>query len=308
MEKVLSYFGFLAWSILGLSTSFCFAEFGGGSLPPEVIKEILSNLNGKDLNNAAHLNTKCRDKAYEIDNKHWKTLADNVDTILKKYGDFIQLPSGDLISPVAPTQQLWVRVMRNNPSYFKRKKYCPDTYKAVVVNGTTIGMCPDFQVEKVRAVNKKRKNSDVELIAELNRIYRKAGLNVEFRRPTREEYDWADTEGGANPKVWNDPYLGKLMPYWHVSSKDPRDLNKRSPSGDHQLRSVFDNSPNAWGFRRSGVREWVEDKMKRGSHKGLVGGSWFDEPKYADSNYIDSSKPSCRWSNIGPAHLVRIQK
>jgi hypothetical protein len=165
-------------------------------------------------------------------------------------------------------------------------------------------MCPDFPMESVIAVNQGLKDSDVELMAELSRIYRNAGLSVEFRRATREEYNWADTEGGAAPKTEHDPHLGKAIAYFQISDKDPDDLTKPSPSGENQPRSILKNAPNAFGFRRSGVWEWVEDMD--GSIRGLVGGCWDFDPRYVVSGCQNASLPDYRCHSIGPSRLVRI--
>jgi hypothetical protein len=93
-------------------------------------------------------------------------LEEKVEAIMKKFGEFIPLSSNpewadskDEISPVGTTQELWVEVMGNNPSSFKEMKYCPDTYKEVLTHGVRVGMCPDFPVETVGAVNPEEKCS-----------------------------------------------------------------------------------------------------------------------------------------------------
>jgi hypothetical protein len=229
---------------------------------------------------------------------------------MNKFGEFIPLPKDGSISPVAPTQELWVEVMRNNPSFFKEKKYCPDTYREVVKNGKRIGMCPDFPMDTIIPVSEGKKDSDVEFIAQMNLIYQNAGLDVSFRRATGDEYRWAESEGGNNPKSAEDRDLWKFFPYGEISDRDPRDLLKPSPSGEHQPRSMVDNAPNGFGFRRSGVWEWVEDMLSPDSkYRNFVGGSWSKGyPGYSASGDPESGKPVRRSSMIGPARLVKMKE
>jgi hypothetical protein len=245
--------------------------------------------------------------------KTWYQLKVNrIEGIMNQFGAFIPLSlnsewsnSKDAISPVAPTQELWVEVLGVNPAYFKEKKYCPDTYKEVGVNGVKIGMCPDFPVERVIAIDRGNKDSDEEFMAALKRIYTQAGLHVEFRRPTYAEYDWADTEGGTRPKLATDPDFGKATPNCDISNKDPLDLTKPSPSGDEQPRSMLMNAPNAFGFRRSGVWEWIHEDIVS-SKRSVVGGSWYDFPKHAVSGYRDWFRQNLLANSVGPSRLVKI--
>jgi hypothetical protein len=269
--------------------------------PSEVIGTIASCLSPSDFELFQN----------EEASKTWYQFKVNrIEAIMNKFGDFIPFSlnpewsdSKDAISPVAPTQELWAEVLGVNRARFKEKRYCPDTYKEVVVNGVTIGMCPDFPMESVIAVDQGKKDSDVEFMAALELIYSNAGLKVEFRRSTRAEYLWADTEGGTSPKLAHDPDLGKATPYWQISNKDPKNLSNPSHSGVRQPRSIFDNAPNAFGFRRSGVWEWVEDMD--GSFRGLVGGGWSFNPELAESGFRYSSRPDSRWFYFGPSRLVR---
>jgi hypothetical protein len=319
MNKFVSCYWAISMAVFVLNAPTSFAGFGDGNLPPEMIKEVFTYLKGPDLNTVAHVDVESRDIAHEVDNEHWKAKAAKVDAILNKFGDFIALSgnpkwsdSKDSISPVAPTQELWIEVLGSNPAHFREKKYCPEpgAHRIVLIRGKPVEMCVDFPVDSVIAVDQGKKDSDVEFMAALKRIYSKAGLEVEFRRPTREEYHWADTEGETSPKVGNDPDLGKATPYWEISNKDPKNLSNPSPSGAHQPRSIWDNAPNAFGFRRSGVWEWVEDMDVSG--RGLVGGCWHGSPRYAASGYRGSVSPDYRlsdWlSDFGPARLVRTQK
>jgi hypothetical protein len=103
--------------------------------PSEVLETIASYLSSSDFELFQN----------EDASKTWYQLKVNrIEAIMNQFGDFIPLSlnpewsdSKDAISPVAPTQELWVEVLGVNPARFKEKKYCPDTYKEVVANGVT---------------------------------------------------------------------------------------------------------------------------------------------------------------------------
>jgi len=278
-------------------------------LPDELVAEIASNLSGKDIQALSSTKRTCLDAINEnaalIKYKKAFPLVQKIEALMNKFGAPIALPGGGYINAIDTTQELWVTVMGNNPSMFKERKYCPDTYSEISVKGTLIGMCPDFPMDCVKAQSSGAKNSDEEYIAKLNGLYRDAGLDAKFRRATRAEYYFADTENGANPKRADDPDLGKYMPFLHISDKDPHDLTKPSPSGKEQPRSIADNAPNSLGFRRAGNWVWVEDMD--GSTRGLVGGSWINNPERAASGYRHSDRPEYQWGHIGPARLVRTR-
>jgi hypothetical protein len=219
----------------------------------------------------------------------WKGKVNQIETLLKS-NQFISLPQGGAISPLPVTQELWVEVMGNNPSQFKEKKHCPETYKEIKVDGKSIGMCPDFAPDRILAVSRGKKDSDLEFIQKLNQIYKNAGLKTKFRRQTRKEFAWADTAGEKAPKSANDPLLKKFTPYREISN---------------QPRSIMTNEPNTLGFRRSGSWEWAQDKD--GSYQALVGGSWFNYPAYVASGFRYSNSPRNRSYLIGSSRLVRIK-
>lgn len=275
--------------------------------PGEVIETIASQLRPSDCEVCQNDQAKALWKR-EVS----RAQVNRLEGMMRKYGDWISLPQGGKMSPVAPTQEFWVEVMENNPSKFKDQIYCQDTYREAVIHGKVIGMCPDFPMEQVSAINRGLKNSDIELIARLNQIYQAAGYPVRFRRQTKDEYHWADTEGGANPKLSEDAflpaqdprYLGRFTPFWEISHLDIEDPSRRCHSEENQPRSMMLNAPNAYGFRRSGVWEWTQDRD--GPLRILVGGSWHVHFYGASSGYLFSALPRHSFPYVGPGHLVRF--
>ena len=228
-----------------------------------------------------------------------------IEAILKEFGGFILLPAkitptGGAIAASGVSQKLWVEVMGNNPSKFKERKYCPDTYVEVTVDGKIIGMCPTLPMDKVAAESKGERDSDEEFIGSLNQIYEKAGLPTRFRRQTRAEYGFADTADGKEPKTDTQADLKDYTPYYEISNQA-----SFAPSGERQPRSILNNKANTVGFRRSGNWEWADDRD--GSDRALVGGGWCSNPVNAASGYRFALVPTLRHDRIGPSRLVRTQ-
>lgn len=310
-------------------------------LPDEIQIKILSNLNPADLKCAAESNVKFFQIARTKRVKQaafvngYKEQVKKIEELMNRFGSFIPLSgnndwknSNEAIAAAGVDQELFVTVMKHNPSKFKELKYCPNTHKVVFIDGAWVEMCPDFPVDSVSAQSRGVKDSDEELIERMNEIYHKAGLNIQFRRPTRAEYNWADTVGGVHPKVANNAddlvELGAAMPHMKISDRDPRnpqDATRTSPSKERQPRSMFDNAPNLLGFRRSGVWEWVgkgsqpdassgnSGESEYDPNFGIVGGSWGDDPGFAVSGFWppDEPGPEYRWAGIGSARFVRTQ-
>src|ERR1700675_2636305 len=121
-------------SLLSLaSLTWIAPSFAGlGDLPEDLTQEIFSHLSSEDLKAVASVKKGFFSVAQQVNSTRWKAKAKKVGEIMGKFGPFITLSNGDGICPVAPTQELWVKVMENSPSVYKEEKYCPDTYKTVV--------------------------------------------------------------------------------------------------------------------------------------------------------------------------------
>ena len=193
-------------------------------------------------------------------------------------------------------QEFYVFLLKKNPSGFKERKYCPDTYKEIIVKDEVIGMCPDLPVERLKSEGI---GSDQELIDELNFIYRNAGLATRFEATTRAQFHYADTVGGTEPKLMTQANIAKLSQYTPFL-----EVLDQTPSGERQPRSIKNNAPNSLGFRRSGVWEWIKDIEWK--DRGLVGGSWNYSSLFAGSYFLGSVHNTYSKLN-GPARLVRME-
>jgi len=316
--------------------SFAVGDRGFQDLPFEIIQNIYSPMNLKERREA-RVNRLTDAVAVDLNKgdigivgSKFKEKFERIENLLE-LDQFIELPvkartwrdwlwdSKDFgpshaISHIGVSQELWFEVMGNNPSKFKEEKYCPDgpgKHKFGSVfkqDGTTekVPMCPDLPVEQVQAENDGNKNSDEEFITRLNKAFELAGKDIKFRRATFKEYVWADTEGGTNPKLANDPNFWKYATHYKISNLDPTqdpDLNIRLSSNEGQTHGVKAKDGTSLGFKRSGVWEWTVDM--EGSLRVFVGGSWDDLPELATSGNRGAGWPDNQDSNFGAARLVR---
>ena len=276
--------------------------------PIELVGMVYSHLSPKKLELVSKTTRKSYAAARTVDRDRYRQKLKRAEKLL---GDFILLPIPQVgsIAASAYPQELWVEVMHNNPSDFKKKKYCPKTHKEVEVfkeDGSTrkVEMCSDFPVDRVNA-NDREKDSDGEFINKLNRIYEILELDTRYRRATVEEYEWADTEGGRAPKLNNDD-LWRYATYLEISDEDPTQHPGQSPllfSKEIQPHGVNSKEANTFGFRRSGLWEWTDNML--GGDRVLVGGGWGSSRDYAVSGFRFGYCPNTRSTGVGPARLVR---
>lgn len=215
----------------------------------------------------------------------------------------------DAIRHIGVSQELWFEVMGNNPSRFKEKKYCPETYREVEVietDGTIekVPLCPELPVERVQIKNGRERNSNEEFIDRFNIALALAHKDFRVRSATVYEYLWADTEGEKNPKRVDDPDFWQYVTHHLISNKAPLDLSQPSPSGESQPHGVKAKKGNAFGFKRSGVWELTGDIDRRWVI--AVGGSWFHGPwDGASEDKRMGVGPLFSESWLGAARLVR---
>ena len=238
--------------------------------------------------------------------------------------------SKEAISHIGLTQKAFVHVLHFNPSFFKDKKFCPDTHQVVNFTETVDGqsvihriqMCPDLPVDSVIAVNQGNKDSDEEFIVALNKIYETAGLPTRYRRASTAEFIWFDTKGDTIHLTKDHPELWKYATYYDISdqdpTKDPREI-KLSPSMGHQTYSVkaklptasyryalSDGSTRKLEFRRTGgVWEWTGTMASPA--RGIVGGSWNGDAKNAASGFRSMEVPHAKYNHFGASRLVRTE-
>ncbi len=166
------------------------------------------------------------------------------------------------------TQLQWLKIMRRNPSYFRREKDCSDNYW--MIGGTTF--CPNHPVDSVSW-------DDVqEFITKYNQLKKNDGYT--YRLPTRAEWEYVARAGTKTAYFFGDgPSL--LSAYaWYSANSDER---------THRVGQKF---PNPWGLYDiyGNVWEWVQDSGKIGFERGaellpnnegrtLCGGGWINGAK-----------------------------
>jgi len=310
--------------------SFAAGDRGFQDLPFEMIEKIYSPMNLKERREARvnrltdYVAVDLNKGEIGIGGSKFKEKLAKIEELLE-LDQFISLSDmpnhlspTDAISHIGVSQELWFEVMGNNPSEFKKERYCPDgpgkhKFGSVFKQDGTIEyvpMCPDLPVESVQAENSGNRYSDEEFIDRLNKAFELARKNIRFRRARAEEYNWADTEGGKNPKRLNS-HLWKYATYLEISNLDPTQdpaLNRRLYSNENQTHGVKAKEGNTFGFKRSGVWEWTENMIEGSSDVIIVGGSWRHDRKYALSGSQSCNLPHRRNAHVGAARLVRTHR
>ncbi len=189
------------------------------------------------------------------------------------------------------TQDLYVKVTGVNPSRFKNKRDCPDTYKVVETEKWGLeSLCPNHPVENVSY------NEVIKFIALLNA---KTGMN--YRLPTEAEWELAARAGrqaayffGNNPK-----FLSEYAIFNGNSERQTQAVGPlRNYANKPNKNGLYDIHGNVWELVQEGsnhivkapiyvrrnVWEWVQDLYTESPSGGvnpvgsfaiaIRGGSW----------------------------------
>src|SRR3989338_928284 len=84
------------------------------------------------------------------------------------------------------TQKIWFSIMRENPSHFKERKYCLNSWYANYETGQKIFICPNNPVENVSWKDVQR------FVTRLNEI---TNDGYTYRLPTEAEWEYAERAG-----------------------------------------------------------------------------------------------------------------
>lgn len=136
------------------------------------------------------------------------------------------------------TQLQFYKVMRYNPSYFRFKKYCPDSH--MVNEGEQI--CPTFPVDSV---------TDKDIKAFINEINKQDKL-YRYRLPNRHEWDKAARGVKSSRKKalsYNQYYEAILSYAW---------VKDNSEGKAHPVKGKFPNEVGGYDFRGN-LWEVIED-------------------------------------------------
>ncbi|WP_320005672.1 formylglycine-generating enzyme family protein [Maridesulfovibrio sp.] len=193
----------------------------------------------------------------------------------------VTLTEGFWLADTACTQELWEKVMHNNPSYFKGDAQLP-------VDGVSWNDCQEF----IQTVNGK-----------LN--------GLKLRLPTEAEWEYACRAGTETPFSFGENITTKQVNY------DGNNPYKNGVKGEYREKTVAVNKLpcNQWGlFQMHGnVWEWCADRYGEyeqesvkdpkgpadGVNRVLRGGSWFYYGWLVRSANRSRSTPDVRSDDIG---------
>src|SRR3989338_5424023 len=159
------------------------------------------------------------------------------------------------------TQLQWFEVMGENPSHFKEKKYCENSYDKRRNNqGQRVSLCPDHPVETVSW------NDVHHFIEKLNKL----DDQYDYRLPTEAEWEYL-ARGGTESAFSFGDNLHVLSEYGWYDGNSERQTHEVA-SKKHNPFGLYDVHGN--------VHEWVEDKYgayldESGRHPIFRGGSWY---------------------------------
>ena len=194
------------------------------------------------------------------------------------------------------TQEQWVQVMGTNPSGFKSRENCPQTFR----EEKGLSMCPRHPVENVSW------NDTQDFIAKVNA--RREGST--YRLPTEAEWEYAARAGTTTAFSFGESDDAIAQYGWIVgnSGSQTHDVGmlKANPWG------LYDMHGNVWQW----VQDWYGDYPQgsvsdpkgssSGSHRVFRGGSWNAGARYARLGSRYSYPPAYRNSGLG-FRLVRTR-
>ncbi len=213
-----------------------------------VIKSTKSEDDAKQLcdeNLKGQLTSFCGSKTINLANKNYVCKFDYVDPGQQPHpptvyvgvnpftdADFAKITSAYSMAKTETTQDQWTKVMGENPSKFKEKKYCPTEHKEVKTAKGKFEMCPNNPVETVSW-------NDVKVfLVELNKLAQGSGNS--YRLPIAKEW-WAAASGYIDPR-------GNCMA--NSNGQTHPVGSKANPPRNFNRFGLYDTSGN--------VREWTE--------------------------------------------------
>ncbi|MEO5969005.1 MAG: formylglycine-generating enzyme family protein [Bdellovibrionia bacterium] len=200
----------------------------------------------------------------------------------------------------AVSQYTYANVMGKNPSQFKKKKYCKDSFKKILVKGKKIAICQGFPVEKVSWENAN------EFVKRVNKEFEDSDFF--YRLPTEAEFEYA-VRGDTKTAFVSGEDSSQLDRFMGFELKAPYSVEGTNKSS------------NDFRVYRSGVWEWTQDWLglypataevnpkgaESGKDKVVRGGSFLVESKDCRSALRAFHKPDYSGRDIG-FRLVRVLK
>ena len=179
------------------------------------------------------------------------------------------------ITDIPITQEIWFKLMGNNPSFHNRPIDC-DNHRKV----GSVSLCPDLPVERVSLKDVRQ------FLEELNRMLGIREAKREWRLPTEAQWEYAARAGTTTV---------------YSSGDDPEKLRDYGVFDAEQTAPVRSKRPNPWGLYdvHGNVWEWTMDfyamtlpggkdplQVERKGYGHIVrGGNWENTAEYLRSAY-----------------------
>ena len=204
------------------------------------------------------------------------------------------------------TQRQWFDVMKKNPSYFSTSKYCDNHIYLQNDQGSDVGLCPDYPVERVSW------DRVQDFIGELNSLYGNSGCDGtpessfgRFRLPTEGEWEFA-ARARTITAYYFDADLIDDYAWYDVNSDSQTHPVGKLASNDYGL---FDMSGNVWEWTQDSWQNFLvggEDPLhaSSGSRRVIRGGGWGNYAEYLRSADRYYGNADYRHADVG-LRLVR---
>jgi len=186
---------------------------------------------------------------------------------------------GFYIGKYPVTQGQWKRIMKNNPSKFKKMFKKSNNYP---VENILWNDAQEF-IKKINSLNKNK---------------------YTFRLPTEAEWEYAARSCGKKEMYAGGDNIDELAWYWNNSNKTTHQVGEKKPNA----LGLFDLSGNVWEwcediyddkvYNKQSIENPVFLEGKSGS-RVLRGGSWGDDAKRCRVAYRNGFEPDSRSDRVG---------
>ena len=198
------------------------------------------------------------------------------------------------------TQRQWFAVMDENPSFFKKSKYCNNYIELNNSKGVRVGMCPNHPVERVSWRDTK------EFFHRLNGSYGNTGCGGNpraegcWRLPTEAEWEYAARAGTTTSYSFVDDRedLGEYGWYSWNSNFQTHEvgMRKANPRGLHDVHgNVWEWTMDKYAKKLLGGKDPLQES---GTSPVIRGGGW-DSIKHDLRSADRNSFWDFRYSNVG---------
>lgn len=153
------------------------------------------------------------------------------------------------ILSTAVSQSTYASIMGHNPSHFKKKKYCKESFQTLVVKGKKVKVCADYPVEQVSWEDASR------FVAQVNKEFEDSVYR--YRLPTEAEVEYAVIRGGGGSAYISGTNSNNLEQFILFNEEpENKKLSRKKTTYSVSKKGI---QSNGFGIYRSGVWEWTQD-------------------------------------------------